>query len=128
MSPMSTTNSNPAGESPRLAGLGEGPAHAPRRSEGTLEESLLKENSEAVEACFLWIDEESGDELVVEAQGSASFFAQLEALGFVPHIPRSGEGDEGRGEPNGVRRSARLDMASSGSSALPELWRPRLGA
>jgi len=120
---MSEMNSNPAGEIPRLAGLGEGPADAPRRSE-----SVGEDSREAVEACFLWIDEETGDELVVEAQGSASFFAQLEALGFVPHIPRSGAGGERRGEPSGVRRSARLDMASSGSSTQPELWSPRLGA
>ena len=106
---MSPTNTNPAGIGPRLGAPVPGAGEPPRRSP-------------AARASFLWIDEESGDELLVEAQGQESFFEHLEALGFVRHV--GGGGDE----PEGVRHSARLDVAGGGGSAARDPWQERLGA
>lgn len=33
-------------------------------------------------ARFLWVDEESGDELTVEVRGDEAFFSELESIGF----------------------------------------------
>ena len=143
-------NQNHTGETPQLASASPTSTSAPRRSEigpggshPTVHEAALggPPAEAVVEACFLWIDEESGDELVIEAQGSASFFAQLEALGFVPHLPlpagaraeddrpaAPGVEGERRGESSGVRRSARLDVAKGGAGARRDRWRSRRGA
>lgn len=87
-------------------------------------------------AHFLWIDEESGDELTVEVSGSEDFFLVLERIGFQRQCGSGsgGPGDEGAdtssdGGPmraprrsEGTRLKARMDVGSRDRGA--EAWRP----
>jgi hypothetical protein len=76
---------------------------------------------------FLWIDAESGDELIVEVFGSEDFFRELEKIGFVrqpagaawpgPNSPGPPSSDDRERESSprrseGVRLSARMDVSS----------------
>ncbi|MFT7669305.1 MAG: hypothetical protein ACI8X5_002005 [Planctomycetota bacterium] len=62
-------------------------------------------------ARFLWIDEESGDELAVEVKGNEAFFGELETLGFER---QSSELDPSSRKPSG-RLSASMDVGSGRS-------------
>ena len=73
----------PAGEAlPRIL-----PARGPADGDGAL--------SQEGRAQFLWIDEESGDELTVEVSGNEDFFVVLERIGF------QRQGGSGPGGPGG---------------------------
>lgn len=87
-------------------------------------------------AHFLWIDEESGDELTVEVTGNEDFFLVLERIGFQRHCGSGpgGPGGEGAdtsseggprrapGRSEGTRLEARMDVGSRDRGA--EAGRP----
>jgi hypothetical protein len=84
---------------------------------------------------FLWIDDESGDELVVEVSGGEEFFRELEKIGFLREIGPGPSGPQGAGrEPSwkgshdtaprrseGPRLNARMDVGSRERGAGVEL-------
>lgn len=99
-------------------------------------------------ARFLWIDDETGDELVVEVSGGEGFYRELEKIGFLREAeqdPAGPEGPQGAGAPaswtgshesaprrsEAGRLSARMDVGSrdrgagEGSKGADRTWQER---
>ena len=99
-------------------------------------------------ARFLWIDDETGDELVVEVSGGEGFYRELEKIGFLREAeqdPAGPGGPQGAGAPSSWtgshesaprrseagRLSARMDVGSrdrgagEGSKGADRTWQER---
>ena len=85
------------------------------------ETAAQREGLPAASACFLWIDEETGDELAVEVRGNEAFFNKLETIGFERQAGSDSLSDD---EPSSIQ----LDDSSGSrevSAALIEESAPR---
>lgn len=100
-------------------------------------------------ASFLWLDEESGDELSVEVRGDEAFFEKLESIGF-RRSEATTPGQEGMDLGNredssqpidtncssettsrrseAARMQARVDVSSKASKSGGDSWGSRRGA
>ena len=74
-------------------------------------------------ARFLWVDEETGDELSVDVRGNESFFRELEHLGFKRIVEE--QGVDPRRSPS-TRLRARVDVSPTDGDR--RAWCARRGA